>query len=312
MRRFFLRARAALRDAFRPVTEAVVGGVAVGLLRIVRYFDADRTANFTAAVARAVGPWLPEHKIGRANLKAAFPDKSDAEIETILTGVWDNLGRVAGEFAHLDHIWDLSPDRPDFGRIEVAPDATAKFEAIRDDGKGALIFACHLANWELPALAGPVFGVKSAALYRRPNIAAVDRAIHSIRAVNMGTMIPTTHEAPLLLAKALQDGVHVGMLVDQFFTRGVDVTFFGRTTKANPLLARLARQVDVPIYGVRMIRLPGNRFRGVISDEVKPVRDAEGKVDIQGTMQAVTSVIEGWVREHPEQWLWLHRRWRTH
>jgi len=173
-----------------------------------------------------------------------------------------------------------------------------------------LIFASHLANWELPALAGPVFGVESAALFRRPNLAAVDRAIQQIRAVNMGTLIPTTHDAPVKLAHALEAGTHVGMLVDQYFHRGVDVTFFGRTTKANPLLARLARQVDVPIYGVRVVRLSNRRFRGEISDEIKPVRDVNGKIDIQGTTQAITSVIEGWVREHPEQWLWLHRRWR--
>jgi KDO2-lipid IV(A) lauroyltransferase len=123
-------------------------------------------------------------------------------------------------------------------------------------------------------------------------------------------MIATTHDAPLRLAQALQKGVHVGMLVDQHFSRGVDVTFFGRTAKANPLLARLARQVECPIHGVRIIRLPNHRFRIDLSDEVNPVRDAEGKIDVQGTTQAINTVIEGWVREHPEQWLWLHRRWR--
>jgi len=100
------------------------------------------------------------------------------------------------------------------------------------------------------------------------------------------------------------------MLVDQHFGRGVDITFFGRKTKANPLLARLARQIEVPIHGVRIIRLPNHRFRIEVSDEVTPVRDAEGKIHVQGTTQAINSVIEGWVREHPEQWLWLHRRWR--
>lgn len=310
MRRLFLRTRAILRDALKPVTGAILGGIAVTVLRVTRYFDPDRTADFFASITRTVGPWLPEHKIGRANLTAAFPEKSPSEIDTILTGVWDNLGRVGAEFAHLDHIWNLDPEHPENGRIELAPDATAKFEKLRDDGKGALIFASHTANWELPALAGPAYGVESAVLFRRPNIAAVDRAIQDIRSVNMGTMIATTHDAPLRLAQALQKGVHVGMLVDQHFGRGVDVTFFGRTTKANPLIARLARQVDVPIYGVRMIRLPNHRFYGELSEEVTPVRDAEGKVDIQATMQAITSVIEGWVREHPEQWLWLHRRWR--
>lgn len=310
MRRLLLRARAVLRDTLKPASDAVLGAIAVAGLRITRYFDPDRTANAFAAVARTIGPWLPEHRIGRANLVAAFPEKSPAEIETILRGVWDNLGRVAAEFAHLDHIWMLDPDRPEAGRIELAPGTAEKFAALRDDGRGALIFASHLANWELPALAAPAYGLESAVLFRRPNIAAVDRAVQDIRAVNMGTMVANTHDAPLRLAQALQRGVHVGMLVDQHFGRGVDVTFFGRAIKANPLLARLARQVEVPIHGVRIIRLPGHRFRAELSDEVKPVRDAQGRLDIAATTQAITSVIEGWVREHPEQWLWLHRRWR--
>lgn len=310
MRRYLLRARALARDAIKPVGGAILGGVAVGLLRITRYFDPDKTANFFAAITRRIGPWLPENKIGRANLTAAFPEKSPAEIETILNGVWDNLGRVGAEFAHLDHIWNLDVEHPERGRIELGADTSEKFEQLRNDGKGALIFASHLANWELPALAAPAYGLESAILFRRPNIAAADRAIQDMRAVNMGTMIATTHDAPLRLAQALQKGVHVGMLVDQYFGRGVEVTFFGRKTRANPLLARLARQIECPIHGVRVVRLPGHRFRAELSDEIVPVRDATGQIDVQGTMQAITTVIEGWVREHPEQWLWLHRRWR--
>ena len=101
------------------------------------------------------------------------------------------------------------------------------------------------------------------------------------------------------------------MLVDQHYVRGVDVTFFGRTCKANPLLAQLARLVDCPIHGARMVRLPDrDRFRIDLTEAIAPARDTEGRVDVAGTMQIVTSVVEGWVREHPEQWLWLHRRWR--
>jgi KDO2-lipid IV(A) lauroyltransferase len=100
------------------------------------------------------------------------------------------------------------------------------------------------------------------------------------------------------------------MLVDQYYTRGVNVTFFGRPTKANPLLARLARHFDCPIHGLRVVRLPGHRFRAELTEQVQPVRDADGKVNIAGTTQAIMSVIEGWIREYPEQWLWLHRRWR--
>jgi Kdo2-lipid IVA lauroyltransferase/acyltransferase len=133
-----------------------------------------------------------------------------------------------------------------------------------------------------------------------------------LRTPLMGEMIPTTLDAPVRLARLLQSGVNIGMQADQHYTRGVEVTFFGRPCLANPLIAALARQTGAPIHGLRVVRNPdGNSFWGDISDEVKPARDGDGRIDIAGTMQAVTAVIEGWVREYPEQWLWLHRRWRV-
>jgi KDO2-lipid IV(A) lauroyltransferase len=310
MHPLLLRTRARIRDATKPLSEAAVGALTIVLLRATRYFDPIKTANLFGWIARLIGPMLREQRIGRANLTAAFPEKSPEEIETILAGVWDNLGRVGAEFAHLDHIWEHDPAHPKEGRIEVSPRSYELFAQLRLDGKPALIFASHLGNWELPALAAVAHGLDAAILYRRPNIASADRIIQEMRAVNMGTLIPAGRDAPLKLAAALQNGRHVGMLVDQYLTNGVEVTFFGRKTKANPMLARLLRQIECPIHGVRIIRLPGHRFRGELSEEVKPVRDAAGQIDVQGTMQAVTSVVEGWIREYPDQWLWVHRRWR--
>ena len=303
-------ARSGISRAAKPLSAAAIGALTVGLLRATRYFDADRTADAFARIARTIGPLLREQRIGRANLTAAFPEKSPAEIEEILTGVWDNLGRMGAEFAHLDHIWDFGEEYPEDGRIELAPGTRALFHKLRLDGKPALIFASHLANWELPALAAVAHGLDAAILYRKPNIPSADRIIQELRQVKMGTLVPAGRDAPLKLAEALRNGQHVAMLVDQYLTGGVEVTFFGRKTRANPMLARLLRQVECPVHGVRIIRLPGRRFRAELSEEVAPVRDENGQIDIQGTTQAVTSVVEGWIREHPEQWLWLHRRWR--
>ena len=311
MNRLLLRTKARIRDATAPLAEAAVGALTIALLRSTRYFDPDKTASFFGRASRFIGRWLREDRIGRENLKAAFPEKSPEEIEKILDGVWDNLGRIGAEFAHLDHIWDYDPDHSERkSRVEFTQRTKQLFDQIRDDGKPALIFACHLGNWELPALAAVAHGLDAAILFRRPNSDAADRAIERIRQVKMGTLIPAGRNAPLRLAQALQDGQHVAMLVDQYLTNGVEVTFFGRKTRANPMLARLRRQVDCPIHGTRIVRLPNHRFRAELSEEVKPVRDASGQIDIQGTMQAVTDVIEGWVREYPDQWLWLHRRWR--
>lgn len=305
-----VRTKARIRNAAKPIGEAAVGALTIALLRTTRYFDADKTADLFGRVACLIGPLLREQRIGRANLKAAFPDKSPAEIEAILAGVWDNLGRIGAEFAHLDHIWDHEEEHPERGRIELAPGTRALFHHLRLDGKPALIFASHLGNWELPALAAVAHGLDTAILYRRPNIRSADRIIQTMRQVKMGTLIPAGRDAPLRLAEALQRGQHVAMLVDQYLTSGVEVTFFGRKTRANPTLARLLRQVECPVHGVRIIRQPGHRFRTELTEEIAPVRDASGRIDIQGMTQAITSVIEGWIREQPEQWLWLHRRWR--
>jgi KDO2-lipid IV(A) lauroyltransferase len=304
------RTKVAIREASKSLGASAVGALTVGMLRTTRYFDPIKTADRFGRIAQMIGPRLREHRIGRDNLTAAFPEKSPEEIETILAGVWDNLGRIGAEFAHLDKIWDYDEAHPERSRIELPARTYELFHQLRLDGKPALIFASHLANWEMPALAAVAYGLDTAILYRRPNIASADRIIQEMRQVKMGTLIPAGRNAPLRLAEALKKGQHVAMLVDQYLTGGVEVTFFGRKTRANPMLARLLRQVECPIHGARIIRLPGNRFRAELSEEVKPVRDANGQIDIQGTTQAVTSVVESWIREYPEQWLWLHRRWR--
>lgn len=78
------------------------------------------------------------------------------------------------------------------------------------------------------------------------------------------------------------------------------------------MLARVARHVDCPIHGVRVVRLPNHRFRIEVSEAVEPVRDPSGDIDVADTMQKINDIIEGWVREYPGQWLWLHRRWRNY
>src|SRR6202165_1823303 len=165
------RTGARIRDATKPIGEAAVGALTIGMLRTTRYFDPVKTANLFGRITRLIGPRLREQRIGRANLTAAFPEKSPEEIETILTGVWDNLGRIGAEFAHLDHIWEHDPAHPEDSRIEIQPRTHELFAQLRLDGKPALIFASHLGNWELPALAAVAHGLDAALLYRRPNAA---------------------------------------------------------------------------------------------------------------------------------------------
>jgi Kdo2-lipid IVA lauroyltransferase/acyltransferase len=294
--------------ALKPAANAVAGRLVTGLLRLIRRLDRERVSDAAARFLCFIAPRLRENRIGRDNLRAAFPEKSPAEIDAILRGVWDNLGRVAAEFAHLDRL--CGAEGEPWPYVEYAPDSEARFRQLRDDGKPALIFAAHLANWELPAVIAAKNRLDAMVLYRRPNIGAVADAVFAIRRDSMGTMVPTEFDAPLRLSRALAEGRHVAMLVDQHYVKGVEVIFFGRRCLANPLIAVLARQIDCPIHGTRVIRVGRHRFRAELSEPIAPVRDANGRVNVAATMQAVTSVVEGWIREHPDQWLWLHRRWR--
>jgi Kdo2-lipid IVA lauroyltransferase/acyltransferase len=292
----------------KPLGNVLAGRAMRLFLWLLRRGDRIRLSNLFGRVMRAIGPWLPEHRIGQNNLTAAFPDKSPEEIETILRGVWDNLGRVVAEFAQLDRVASGQRMARDF--VDYDAGTIQRFLRLQEDGKPALVFAAHCANWELPAIIAAADGLDTTVLYRRPNFGAVADAVIAVRAGMMGTMIATSLDAPIKLARAIEAGSHVAMLVDQHYGKGVEVTMFGRRCRANPLVAMLARQYECPIHGTRMIRLPNGRFRADLTEAVEPVRDAEGRIDVPGTMQAITTVIEGWVREYPEQWLWLHRRWR--
>jgi KDO2-lipid IV(A) lauroyltransferase len=296
--------------ALSRATKVTLGVAAVLLLKILRRIDPDRLADFAAALMRHLGPVLPEHRVGRANLMAAFPEKREVEIEAILTGVWDNLGRVGAEFAHLDSLRGEHVDGGGAGHIAFSDRDVEIFQRLRLDGKPGFVFAAHLANWEVPALAATIYGLDTTIVYRRPNLGAIAEAILRTRQGHMGRLIASTPDAPFKIARALEQGSHVAMLVDQHFTHGVDVTFFGRRCKANPLLARLARHFDAPIHGVRVIRVNGRHFRAELTDALEVPRDQHGRLHVTGTMQVITATIEQWVREHPEQWLWLHRRWR--
>src|SRR3954447_11362377 len=303
--------------ALRPLKSAferVLGWLIVGTLAVLRRINRQRMANLAGRLMRVIGPRFPEHKVGRENLRAAFPEKPPDEIEKILGGVWENLGRVAAEFAHIDRIVIHDPTNPEQASVaDVMIDEVtfARLKTLGDAAEPTVVFAAHLANWEIPALAPHAFGFKTSILYRRPNIGAASDAIVAMRERCMGTMVAAGLDAPLKLGRALGSGGTVALLVDQHTTHGVDVVFFGRLAKANPLAVQLARLTGAKIRGVRVVRLPdGNNFCAELTDEIPLVHKADGEIDIQATTQAITNVVEGWVREHPEQWLWLHRRWR--
>ena len=276
-------------------------------LKTLRLFPMDSAIRFFERSARWLGPKLGRHKVAMANLAIAFPEKSSEEREKIASDSWAQIARGIIEYGYLDQIFDLDENNLDGGRIEVKN--AEQFIKLRDDGLPAIIFTGHTGNFELLPMAAAKFGLEIQSLFRAPNNKYAAAKIAEARKLVSRNLVASGAGASFQLMSALENGIHDGVLVDQKFRRGINVPFFGKDAPTNTLLAKLARRYECPVHGARSIRLPDGRFRLEITDEINLPRNKAGDIDIRGTTELITGVIEDWVREYPEQWLWIHRRW---
>ncbi|MDR6431175.1 KDO2-lipid IV(A) lauroyltransferase [Brucella pseudogrignonensis] len=276
-------------------------------LALLRLLPAKSAIRFSAWFARKVGPFTPRHKVATSNLRHAYPEKSDAEIEKIAVEMWDSMARLFAEYIFLDAIFDFDPHATEPGLIEV--DGIPIFERLRDETKPHIFFTAHTGNFELLPICAGTFGLDVTALFRPPNNPYIAKTVLKARKTNMGHLVPSKAGAAWSLARVLDNGGNVGMLVDQKFQRGVPSTFFNRPVKTNPLLAKLARQYDCDVYPARCIRLPGGRYRLELKERMELPRDEKGEIDIAATAQLLNDTVEEWVREYPGQWMWFHKRW---
>jgi KDO2-lipid IV(A) lauroyltransferase len=289
------------------IRDWIIAGLISLSLKIIRLIPLKTAAKLFERFARWLGPKIWRHKVVMENLALAFPEKSIEERQQLASDNWAQMARTLLEYIYLDEIFNLEVEMEESDTIEIV-NAEA-FLQLRDDGLPAILFTGHIANFELLPLVAAKFGLDIQSMYRRPNNKHAASQVEESRKGIGKNLIASGAGASFQLMSALERGEHVGLLVDQKFRRGINIPFFGKEAKTNPLLAKLARRYDCPVHGARSVRLPDGRFRLEITDELVLPRDKNGDVDIKGTTQLVTDVVEGWVREHPEQWLWMHRRW---
>ncbi|MDW9532804.1 lipid A biosynthesis lauroyl acyltransferase [Sinorhizobium meliloti] len=277
------------------------------LLTILKLFPADMAINFMDRVARWIGPKTGRHKLTLINLRNAFPEKRDAEIEAIALESWGNMGRLAAEYVFLDQLFDFDPARAEPGRVEVS--GIPLFLELRDNPRPFIVFTAHSGNFEMLPVAGSAFGLDVTVLFRPPNNPYLADRVFEFRKERMGNLVPSHAGSSFALARQLERGGGVGVLVDQKFRKGLKTKFFAQDVQTNPLLAKLVRQFNCEVYPARCIRLPGNRFRLELEPAVEIPRRADGSVDVTATAQMLNDKVESWVREYPGQWLWYHDRW---
>jgi len=268
----------------------------------------DAASALGGALARLVGPRLGISARARRNLRAVLPELSAAEIERVIRGMWDNLGRVAAEYPHLRRIQVFPPGvfRKRLGRVETS--GIEHLDRAIAAGRKAIVFGGHLGNWEIAALAAGQYGIDVAQIYRAANNKLVDRMIARFRGTG-SEFIPKGAIASRRALAALRRGAHLTLRVDQKLNDGIPVPFFGRRAMTAPALALLALHFDCAVLPARVERLRGAQFRLTIHPPLPLPRSGERAADVAALMTEVNRTLETWIRERPEQWFWLHRRW---
>lgn len=302
------RIAAKVRQALLNTKDFLIGKTALGVIALLRLFPADGAIAFAGRFARRFGPLFGRHRVALDNLRQAYPEKPEAEIETIALDMWENMGRLAAEYIYLDDLFDFDKATESGDRIEV--DGKDVFLRIAGEDKPHIVFTGHIGNFELLPVAGAALGVKVTALFRPPNNPYIADFIHHRRNASMGDLLASRQGAAFALSRILERGGNIGVLVDQKFTNGVRSTFFGRECETSPLLPKLVRHFECDVYPARCIRLPGNRYRLIIEDRLELPRTEAGAIDVPATAQLLNDVVERWVRENPGQWMWFHKRWK--
>lgn len=275
---------------------------ALAVYGLMRLLPIDTASALGAAALARIGPRLRLQKVARTNLQRAFPDKDAAEIDRILDGMWRNLGRTAGEFAHIRTL-QREMDR----RVEIVG-AEHALAAMRDGGP-AIYVSGHIANWELMLLAAAHVGLVMDGVYRAPDNPLIASLYDKRKSHPDAALFPKGSVGARGVMDALKRGRPLGLLIDQKMNDGIEARFFGRRAMTTPAFAQLARRYDCPIIAVRIERLEGVRFRVTAYEGVRVPRDGKASEQVAATVQRFNDLLEGWIRERPEQWLWVHRRW---
>ncbi len=240
------------------------------------------------------------------NLSRAFPEKSPAEIGKIARGVYRHIGILAAEFFESPHLT----------REKILQSMTIEgWEHCRralEKGKGMLLLTGHLGNWELSVTIFALLVKPLTAIYRPLDNPVLEAMVRQIRESAGNKTLPKDRAMRPMLRTLKQNGV-LGILIDQnvAWYEGVFVPFFGRKACTTDGIALLALHTGAPVLPGFLIRQPDGRYLIKFLAEVETIRTGDRRQDVLTNTRRYNEILEELIRQYPDQWLWIHHRWKT-
>ncbi len=278
--------------------------VLIACLALIRLPGLDRASAIGGFLGRTFGPKLGITRRARRRILRAMPELSEAEVERIITAMWDNLGRVAFEYAHIE-TFRREDQRH---RIEVVGMETLRAHAA--SGQGGLLLSGHFGNFELLPLAMRREGFTGGEVYRPANNPYVNEWMLNMRGGATGSVqIPKGRKGTRDLLTILRNHGFVAMLFDQKMNEGIEVKLFGIPSMTTPAPAGLAIRLGTVMFPACIERLQGAHFRVTLYPPIKADPDADAVSETVRLTQVLNDFLEARIREKPENWFWLHNRW---
>jgi len=245
-------------------------------------------------------------KITKNNLLLAYKkEKSNRQLSALARRVFNNTVRMIFEYA-----WFYNSE-PKYGSDLIRVKGLKHLEKAHAKGKGVILLSAHMGNWEIGAALAAISRLPISIVYRKIKSKPVDLIVQQNRQ-KMGVKLYPLHNAFDGVNQTLKGGNVVGLLMDQNsgLNRGIFINFFGVKACANPGLAKLALQTGTPVLPSFVYRSSG-KFIIEMQPELPVIRTGNREKDILQNTQLQNTVIEKMVRQHPDQWFWIHKRWKT-
>ena len=284
-----------------------IKGVTWFILSCFRCIPLRWRIHFFTGLALAFYHLSPRRRlIALHNLKNAFPEKSMTEIILIAKGVYRNMAVIAAEFFDIPWLTkDRVRERAEVEGLEHCVEALKK-------KRGLLMVTAHFGNWELGAIVFSLFFQPVLLLYRPLDNLFLDRLVASVRS-STGNRLLVKNKAMRKMLRTLNANGIVGLLIDQNWSwqEGVFVDFFGRPACTSDGVARLAMHTGAPVIPCFMVRREDGKYTLVIGEAIELVNTGEQEKDVLINTQNFTRIVEEMIRKYPDQWFWVHQRWKT-
>lgn len=279
----------------RYIHDPIIAILAIPLFLILKMLPFNLSSYLCGSLMYIVGPMTSYNGRIKKHMQIAFPKKSITEINKLTKQHWFMLGQTIGEMPHINRLIKIGHLETDgLDKLKTGP---------------AILVGAHMGNWEFLLRVGDLAGRRAGYVFRPINNWILNKIqIHRNKDAN-ADFYRKGRLAAIGMASKLKSGEIIGLTGDQLLREGIMVPFFGIKTPTPQAAAVMALKWNVPIYMVRIERFKGIKFKMTVEDKLKIPSNLDKEKAIYQITKMISSRIEDWIKEQPEQWLWAHRRW---